>query len=287
MRKSLFFILLATAAMPAIAAGPGDDNRGEDRRAARAERSAASDDRAARPERAERPQRVENVQRVERPQRVENIQRMENVQRIERAPRAEAGQRPDDGQRMIRRADRASDRSYSGQRPDRRDRTGYTSGAVRTAPVIVTRDRSDSVRNWRGRDRRRDGTTTTVPPSSGTTSSPPYTSAHSDPNRDDRRWSSDWRHDDRYDWRNHRNHYSSLFRLGSYYDPYGYGYRRFSIGFSLWPSYYGSRYWLNDPWQYRLPAVYGPYRWVRYYDDALLVDIYSGEVVDVIRDFFW
>ena len=31
----------------------------------------------------------------------------------------------------------------------------------------------------------------------------------------------------------------------------------------------------------------GPYRWVRYYDDALLVDIYSGEVVDVIYDFFW
>ena len=32
---------------------------------------------------------------------------------------------------------------------------------------------------------------------------------------------------------------------------------------------------------------YGPYRWVRYYDDAVLVDIYSGEVVDVINNFFW
>jgi len=26
---------------------------------------------------------------------------------------------------------------------------------------------------------------------------------------------------------------------------------------------------------------------VRYYDDVLLVDIYTGEVVDEIRDFFW
>ena len=47
------------------------------------------------------------------------------------------------------------------------------------------------------------------------------------------------------------------------------------------------RYWIQDPWQYRLPQVYGPYRWVRYYDDVLLVDIYSGEVVDVIHNFFW
>ena len=51
--------------------------------------------------------------------------------------------------------------------------------------------------------------------------------------------------------------------------------------------YYGSSYWLNDPWQYRLPPAYGPYRWVRYWDDALLVNIYTGEVVDVIHNFFW
>ena len=50
---------------------------------------------------------------------------------------------------------------------------------------------------------------------------------------------------------------------------------------------FGNRYWINDPWQYRLPAVYGPYQWVRYYDDVLLVDTYTGEVVDVIHNFFW
>ena len=46
-------------------------------------------------------------------------------------------------------------------------------------------------------------------------------------------------------------------------------------------------FWLNDPWQYRLPPAYGPYRWVRYCNDALLVNIYTGQVVDVIHGFFW
>jgi hypothetical protein len=36
-----------------------------------------------------------------------------------------------------------------------------------------------------------------------------------------------------------------------------------------------------------LPPAYGPYRWVRYYDDVLLVDIRSGYVVDMINNFFW
>jgi len=50
---------------------------------------------------------------------------------------------------------------------------------------------------------------------------------------------------------------------------------------------FGSSYWLDDPWSYRLPPAYGPYRWVRYYDDVILVDVRTGYVVDVIHDFFW
>ena len=65
------------------------------------------------------------------------------------------------------------------------------------------------------------------------------------------------------------------------------GWAAAGIGFTLGNLFYSDRYWLNDPWQYRLPEVYGPYRWVRYYDDVLLVNTYSGEVVDVIYDFFW
>jgi hypothetical protein len=104
---------------------------------------------------------------------------------------------------------------------------------------------------------------------------------------DRHRWSGEWRRDHRYDWRAYRRNHSRLFRIGRYYDPYRWGYRRFNIGFSIGSGYYGSNYWLNDPWMYRLPPVYGPYRWVRYYDDALLVNIYTGQVVDVIYSFFW
>ena len=105
---------------------------------------------------------------------------------------------------------------------------------------------------------------------------------------DHRRWNNDWRRDRRYDWYSYRNHNRNVYRLGSYYAPYrGYYYRPLSIGFYLDSLFFSSRYMISDPWQYRLPDAYGPYRWVRYYDDALLVNIYSGEVVDVIRNFFW
>jgi hypothetical protein len=100
-------------------------------------------------------------------------------------------------------------------------------------------------------------------------------------------WSTNWRHNDRYDWRNWRDRHRSTFRVGIYYDPFGWNYRPYQIGWRLWPSYYSSRYWINDPWQYRLPYAPPGYVWVRYWDDAILVDRWSGEVVDVIHNFFW
>ncbi len=104
-----------------------------------------------------------------------------------------------------------------------------------------------------------------------------------------RNWSRDWRRDQRYDWQRYRYSNRNLFQGNRYYAPYGwdYGYRRFSIGFSLSYLLYDQQYWIDDPYNYRLPPVYGPYRWVRYYDDVLLVDLRSGQVVDAIYDFFY
>ncbi len=104
-----------------------------------------------------------------------------------------------------------------------------------------------------------------------------------------RNWSRDWRRDQRYDWQRYRYSNRSLFQGNRYYAPYGwdYCYRRFSIGFSLSYLLYDQQYWIDDPYSYRLPPVYGPYRWVRYYDDVLLVDLRSGQVVDAIYDFFY
>lgn len=104
-----------------------------------------------------------------------------------------------------------------------------------------------------------------------------------------RRWDSGWRQDRRYDWSSYRSRYGDRYRIGRYYAPRGwnYGYRRYSIGIYLNSLLFSNSYWIDDPYSYRLPPAYGSLRWVRYYDDALLVDLRDGYVVDVIHDFFW
>ena len=102
-------------------------------------------------------------------------------------------------------------------------------------------------------------------------------------------WTRDWRSDRRYDWNGYRGSNRNAYRLPRYYAPqgWGYGYRRFSIGVTLSSVLWGQDYWIDDPYAYRLPEAYGPYRWVRYYNDALLVDLRSGRVVDAVNDIFW
>lgn len=171
--------------------------------------------------------------------------------------------------REARRSDEQRNRSYSDRDRNRTYRDGYRDGR-----------RADN------RDDRRDQRTA-------------YRSGyrdgrHYDRNRDYRRgdyrrWDrKKWRNHNRYNWYDYRRKHRNIYRLGRYYSPYRHhSYSRISIGFYLDNLFFGSRYWINDPWHYRLPDVYGPYRWVRYYDDALLVNTYTGEVVDVVYDFFW
>jgi Ni/Co efflux regulator RcnB len=99
-------------------------------------------------------------------------------------------------------------------------------------------------------------------------------------------WNRDWRSDRRYDWRHYRDSHRSVFQLGIYYDPFGYGYQAFNIGYRMAPVYFGQQYWI-DPSMYQLPYPPPGTQWVRYWNDAVLVDMYSGEVVDVIHGFFW
>ena len=270
MRKFLVPLLMASVLMPAAAyADPGDrgvrahgersesnDNSSNDRpqRAQRSERS-NNDAPRVRVERAERPARVErNVDQVQvnEPARARSTLRQRREEAVEQVRRVETQQvtQPVD---VVRRTEAR-----------RETGSGFVGAIQQLGRDEAARQRGEIVdrggdRRWdHDGDRRWDG--------------------HRD---GDRRWSRDWRRDSRYNWYNYRNRYGSLFRLGRYYDPYGWSYRRFSIGFNLSPSYYGSNFWLNDPWQYRLPPAYGPYRWIRYYNDALLVNVYTGEVVDV------
>lgn len=114
---------------------------------------------------------------------------------------------------------------------------------------------------------------------------PPATVWRVDSNR---QWDRGWRREPQYDWNRYRNERRSVFRLPRYYAPYGWdrGYRRFGVGIAIAPMLYTPRYWIYDPYAYRLPDAEEPYRWVRYYDDALLVDIEDGTVVDVIHGIF-
>lgn len=97
--------------------------------------------------------------------------------------------------------------------------------------------------------------------------------------RQDRR---DWRRDD---WRGWRNNNRALYRRGHWRSPYRY--RAFRPGISIARHYYSPRYYINDPWRYHLPRPGRNLRWVRHYDDILLINIRTGRVVDVIRNFYW
>ena len=89
----------------------------------------------------------------------------------------------------------------------------------------------------------------------------------------------------RDDWRGWRNQNRNLYARGNWNAPFRY--QNFRVGARIAPSYYGQRYWIVDPWRYRLPPARPNTRWVRHYNDVLLIDYRRGVVVDVIRNFYW
>ena len=322
MRKMILTAMLVTVAAPAMAQ---DQDAWAARRAERQQQREQRSEAAGGETRQQRPQEVrqprveqqqEQEQRVE-PQRAERAQewrRSEQQARPEQRERLEQRERPEqprvrwsqpapqvqvqapvvqtDGVTVIRRGEQGGDRRrWEGQRDappsgawqqqrqqrgewqQRHQHDGWQQQPQQRDPLVVGQ--------WQQQPRR-DGEQRDGQHWAGQSNGQRWTG-----HNDGQRWSSQWRNDHRYDWQRYRARNQSIFRIGSYYDPFGWSYRRPSIGITLYAGYYQPDYWLDDPWQYRLPPVYGPYRWVRYYDDALLVDIYSGRVVDVIDNFFW
>ncbi len=72
-----------------------------------------------------------------------------------------------------------------------------------------------------------------------------------------------------------------------YNPPSGYHYRRWSYGQRLPSAYYARNYWLTDYLTFGLFAPPLGYVWVRYGDDALLIDEYTGEIVQVQYGIFY
>ena len=276
MRKIIFSMLLASvAASPALAQDRherGDRNRHEQQSndQSREERQQAREQ-----ARAQREAQRSNESRVERPQ-VE--MRRPSFQAGARADATARADRRDVEQiRAAREAYRQSGDGVSRWNRDNVQRAGETSRWTRQPE-----QRAGETSRWT-RDRSGGWTRPGGEVNQAWQQRQPTTTEH-------RRWSGswnrDWRNDRRYDWRRYRDHHRSTFRIGIYYDPFGYNYRRFDIGYRLTPAYYGQRYWF-DPSMYGLPYPPPGTQWVRYWNDALLVDIYSGQVIDAIQNFFW
>ena len=101
-----------------------------------------------------------------------------------------------------------------------------------------------------------------------------------------------FRGQDRADHRNwgqlQRNVYAQRrFHFGSYERPRGWYYRRWGFGEFLPWYFWSQNYWINDYAYFGLP--YPPYGcvWIRYGDDALLIDSYTGQVVEAIYGLYY
>ena len=291
MRKALIGLILAATVMTPIAAEAQNrsrdraervrqlEERGQERAARQAQRAEQREQRQeARQQQAQpQPRQERRAERRQERQARQAPQQQQRVvrQRVQRQQAAAVAQRRG-GERRGETRQRQSDypQAWQGNPNDpRRSRyeqlerqNQYRYGTQEQRRDVRREVRQDR-RDWR-QDRRQD-------------------------RRADRRdwrrdWNRSWRNDRRYDWNRWRYSNRNIFRLPSYYSPYrNHRYSRFSIGFFLQPLFYSQRYRIGNPYQYRLPAAPYGTQWVRYYNDVLLVDIYTGEVIDVIYDFFW
>lgn len=117
--------------------------------------------------------------------------------------------------------------------------------------------------------------------------------------RDDHRWRDgdrrrDWRHDGRgrgavWAPRRYPPVYNSpsRYRGSVWIAPSGYYYRPWRYGETLPRGWYEREYWVSDWWSYGLAEPPYGYEWVRVGRDVVLIDIYSGRIVQVVRLVFW
>jgi hypothetical protein len=289
MRKALMGLILAATVMTPIAAeaqrGHRDGGRGD--RGSSSNQSGGGESRAARIEARNeaRAARTESAPQQAQPQQQQQQQVVQRSRGGDGDGRSNRGnwRGSDNNQAASNRGNRGGDdgsrfrRNSQGSAYPQAWQGNPNDPALRRYQQLERRNQQQGYRrgdnrgndgNWRGdRNDRND-------------------SRRGDSRRGD--WNRGWRNDRRYDWNGWRRGNRNRFHLSPYYSPYrNWNYNRFSIGFFLEPLFFHQRYWIGDPWQYRLPpAAYGT-QWVRYYNDVLLVDVYTGEVLDVIYNFFW
>lgn len=105
--------------------------------------------------------------------------------------------------------------------------------------------------------------------------------------REERRDVREARREVREEWRDYRDRNRNLYRRPAYVGPQGWRYRPVTPGYRFQPAYYGQRYWITDPYRYRLAAARPGTRWIRYGNDVVLVNVRTGRVIQVYDRFFF
>jgi Ni/Co efflux regulator RcnB len=100
---------------------------------------------------------------------------------------------------------------------------------------------------------------------------------------------SNWRND-RASWTRYHRSWNATRRYrwtGSYARPAGWSYRRWTLGAFLPALYFTQQFWIPSYAIFALDPPPPGTVWVRYGSDALLVDRYSGEVIQVVYGIFY
>lgn len=93
--------------------------------------------------------------------------------------------------------------------------------------------------------------------------------------RADRRvWERNWVAPQRFHWR-------------AYHYPSGWSYRRWSYGMILPLAFWSREYWIPGYWDFGLPNPPYGYVWVRYGNDALLVAVTNGLILQAWYNLFY
>lgn len=90
----------------------------------------------------------------------------------------------------------------------------------------------------------------------------------------------------REDIQDRRRGYQGAYRAKSSRFDAPFAYSAYRPGAAMGRGHYGQRYLIANPHRWDLPPAYGANQWVRHYDDALLVNMRTGQVRRVIRNVF-
>ena len=90
-----------------------------------------------------------------------------------------------------------------------------------------------------------------------------------------------------YDRRNVRARHHYRYRGNPWRWPSGHSYRRWTYGMTVPSLFWGTNYWINDYSYYGLAYPPPGTVWVRYGNDAILIDRYTGEILEVVYGQFY